>query len=190
VLTQTYVITNPGAATTNFELLRYVDGDLLFDGSVVDGGGRLAAGPSEVLFQIDGATGSSTATTFLGITAEGGTIPSSGRYEIDSYSALCMRIVAGMSLGDSVTGDGGDADQFIDAGYDVTLALNNTFALDPGASATYRTTTTFGSGIPERITQTTVPEAGGLLIPFAAVVGILGFANALAGRKNRRRRAT
>lgn len=31
VLTQTYVVTNTATARTSFELLRYLDGDLLFD---------------------------------------------------------------------------------------------------------------------------------------------------------------
>jgi hypothetical protein len=188
VLTQTYLITNPGQTATDFELLRYVDGDLVSDGSLIDGGGRLDAGSSEILFQTDSATGSLTAT-FLGITAEGGTSPPGGRYEIDAYSSLCMRVVAGMPLSDSVTGDGGDLDQFVDAGggYDVTLALNNVFSLDPGASTRYQTTTIFGVGTPEWITTSAVPEAGGLLIPFAAVFGILIAANRLVSRRSKHR---
>lgn len=97
-------------------LVRYLDGDLLFDGSFGgDGGGRLFSGPTEVLFETDSATGSATSTTFVGITAEGGTIPGTGRYEVDSFAGLRGRIIAGTALDDTVTGDGGNADQFIDA---------------------------------------------------------------------------
>lgn len=163
MLDQAYEITNPGAAASSFELIRYLDGDLLFDGSLVDGGGRLFLGPTEVLFEIDSATGAGTATTFVGITAEGGTIPATGRYEVDSYSGLRGRIITGTALDEIVTNDGGDADQFIDAGlgYDVTLALRNTFNIPVGGSARYSTTTIFGSGAPAVVVNPTnlVPEA-------------------------------
>jgi hypothetical protein len=180
-LTQSYSITNPGAITLDFEMVRYLDGDLLFDGSLTDGGGRLFAGSTEVLFEIDSATGAGTATTFVGITAEGGTIPVAGRYEIDSFSGLRSRIISGTALDNTVTGDAGDADQFIDAGggYDVTLALNNVFSLAPGASTTYTTTTIFGAGAPEDVRPPTVPEGG-------ASMALLGLGLAGIGWYHRR----
>jgi hypothetical protein len=36
-----YTITNPTDSPIDFELLRYIDGDLLFNGTFTDGGGRL-----------------------------------------------------------------------------------------------------------------------------------------------------
>jgi len=166
-LEQTYTITNASTSqqTIDFELVRYLDGDLLFDGSLNDGGGRLT-GP-ETLFETDSATGGSTSTTFVGIRATGGTTPLTNRYEVDSYSGLRGRILAGTALDDLITNDGGDADQFIDAGfgYDVTLALRNTFSLGFGQSATYTTTTIWGSGTPEdRGGPSPVPEPTSLLL--------------------------
>jgi len=39
------------------DLVRYFDGDLGFDGSLIDGG-RLVANGTEILFETDSATGS------------------------------------------------------------------------------------------------------------------------------------
>jgi hypothetical protein len=185
LLTDTYVITNPSGAAIDFELVRYLDGDLLFDGSLVDGGGRLISGGTEVLFETDSATGSSSSTTFVGITATGGTIPATDRFEIDSWSGLLARIIAGTALDDTITGDGGDADEFIDAGsgYDVTLALRNLFSLGALASATYETRTIFGSGAPEDIpVGGEVPE----LSSFATWAGLVAFGLICARIRKRR----
>jgi hypothetical protein len=169
-LDQVYTITNPGTSSASFELVRYIDGDLYFDGSLIDGGGRLfLGGGTEVLFETDSATGASTSTTFVGISGEGGTIPATGRYEVAGYSGLRTRIINGTALADTVVGDGGDLDQFIDAGagYDVTLALRNTFSLAPGATTTYSTSTIFGSGAPSG-------GGNGGTVPEPSVLALLG----------------
>jgi hypothetical protein len=150
-LRQTYTIANTGTSTTDFELVRYIDGDLQFDGSIEDGGGRLTS-PSEILFETDAGGTGSTDTTFVGITATGGTEPATNRFEIDSFAGVRSRIISGAALDDTVTGDG-DADGFIDSGseYDVTMALRNVYVLAPGESATFETKTLFGTGAPEDV---------------------------------------
>lgn len=164
VLTQSYTIANTTSNSLNFDLTRYLDGDLLFDGSLIDGGGRLVANGTQLLFETDSATGSSASTTFIGITAQGGT---SNGYEIDAFSDLRSRIISGTALDNIITGDGADADQFIDAGngYDVTLAFNNLFSLGAGQTTTYTTQTFFGSGAPDRMTPPaeSVPEPASVL---------------------------
>ncbi|HEY9852792.1 MAG TPA: PEP-CTERM sorting domain-containing protein [Leptolyngbyaceae cyanobacterium] len=179
-LTQTYNITNTANTSLSFELLRYLDGDLYFDGSLIDGGGRLVANGREILFETDSATGSNTSTTFVGISADGGTIPVVSRYEIDSFSGLRSRIIAGTALDSTIRGDGLDADEFIDAGngYDVTLALNNLFSLSAGGSTTYTTRTYFGAGTPQSVAD--VPEP-------ASTLGLLALGTIGAGSMLKRK---
>ncbi len=153
ILTQRYVMQNVGNEVLTFEIVRYFDGDLLFDGSLVDGGGRLVfASGGEFLFETDAGGSGATDTTFVGIDATGGTAPGTGRFEIDSFSQLGTRIANGDALDDQISGDL-DLDGFIEAGseYDVTLALRNVFTLSPGQSASYTTRTLFGSGTPEDV---------------------------------------
>jgi Ca2+-binding RTX toxin-like protein len=153
LLTQSYLITNTTGSVSNFELVRYFDGDLRFDNSIADGGGRLFTTlGEEILFELDAGTGQNVATTFAGITGFGGTIPTSGRYEIDSFSGLRTKSANGTALDDMIFNDTNN-DQFIDTPYDVTLALNNTFSLAAGASVTYTTHTLFGSGTPDSAAQ-------------------------------------
>ena len=154
-LVQTYTITNPGTETVEFELIRYLDGDLDFDGSIQDTGGRFFQGGQEILFETDSGDSGTSATTFVGITATGGSQES---YEISGFSGLRSNIEVGQPLTNTVQGDGDDEDQFIDAGaYDVTLGLGEMFSLAPGESVTYQTTTIFGSGIPEEVVSSTPP---------------------------------
>jgi hypothetical protein len=193
VLTQSYTIANTTSNSLNFDLTRYLDGDLLFDGSRIDGGGRLVANGTQLLFETDSATGSSASTTFIGITAQGGT---SNGYEIDEFSGIRCRficglrgeIISGTALDNIITGDGADADQFIDAGngYDVTLAFNNLFSLGAGQTTTYTTQTFFGSGAPDRVTPpaASVPEPASVLGLMA--VSALGATSKLKRKQGQR----
>lgn len=150
-LVQTYDVTNTTSERLDFSLFRYFDGDLRFNGDITDGGGRLILNGTEILFETDTAAGTGSASTFIGISATGGIIPTVGRYEVDSYSGLRDRIISGLLLRDSIRGDGSDADEFIDVnrGYDVTLMFRNDFSLAGGESATYLTQTLAGTGAPE-----------------------------------------
>ena len=162
-LTQQYVITNVSEVPASFDLIRYLDGDLLFDGSIGDGGGRIETGDTEALFETDAGGTASTSTTFMGITTSGGLQPTEHRFEIDQFPLTLFKILgqSGAQLSDTVVGDLIDDDGFIDPGmeYDVTLALRNVFLLEPGASETYTTETTFGSGRPQEAVE---PDMGDL----------------------------
>jgi Ca2+-binding RTX toxin-like protein len=145
-LTQTYTITNPGSTAVNFELIRYLDGDLGFDGSINDTGGLRNDAGKTVLFELDSGSNPNDRTTFLGITAVGGN-PLPGAYEIDDWYNLPIEIINGNTLANTIAGDT-NADNFADAPYDVSMALGRGFTLNPGESTTYTTYTIFGDGVP------------------------------------------
>ncbi len=145
LLTQTYQITNRSAATSDFELVRYMDGDLNFTPPAsTDGGGRLVStAGDEFLFETD-AGGTVASATFVGITSKGGTIPAANRFEINQFSDLQTNITNGTALNDQVLNDT-NGDQSTDSDYNVTLGLRNTFSLAPNGTATYTTHTLFGT---------------------------------------------
>jgi hypothetical protein len=147
LLDQRYSIANTSTEMVHFDVVRYLDGDLFFDGSIADGGGRIELAGNEVLFETDAASGSEAEATFVGITGIGGVTPATNRFQISSYSGLQSTITSGSALGDFVQNDT-DGDQFIDTAYDVTLALRNEFWLAPGESANYQTQTLFGNAVP------------------------------------------
>ena len=198
VLVQTYSMTNPGTVDINgLELVRYIDGDLVFGDPTFnnDGGGRLIADGTEILFETDEAMGTSDATTFFGITGEGGIIPGSGRFEASEYSELIEKLRSGGNPNDTVQGDTGDADQFVDAGegYDITLAFRNLFNIAAGGTATYTTRTIFGSGAPEDVVtepppgEPPPPPPGGVIPLPAGVWGGLALLSAIGGTSSLKR---
>ncbi len=158
LLTQTYRITNTGATTADFELARYFDGSLQFDGSLTDGGGRfVSTAGDEFLFETD-AGGLSATSNFAAITAKGGTIPAINRFQIDQSPVLQTNLQSGLALNGQVFNDS-NADQSIDTDYNVTLGLRNTFRLAANASATYTTHTLLGTGTPNQVQLNQKPVA-------------------------------
>lgn len=170
-LTQTYTITNPTSSTIDFELLRYLDGDLQFDSSIDDGGGRLVNSDAvEILFETDGVGGSSTFTTFIGVTSEGGTVPITKRYEMNAFPNFGSGISnGGADLLNDIFNDNADLDEFIDTAYDVSLALRNEFSLDENESVVYVTKTVFGSGTPDDAEIDPPTMVGGMILPIDTV---------------------
>ncbi len=163
-LTQNYQVRNIGASAANFDLVRYFDGDLFFDGTLLDGGGRLVTTfGEEVLFETDAGGTGATDTTFVGISSVGGDIPSSNRYEIDQYATLRNAMLSGTLPDQLITGDT-NSDQFVDSGkeYDLALVLRNLYTLAPNATKSYTTRTVFGSGAPEDISGGTGTITGEL----------------------------
>lgn len=151
ILDQRYAIRNLADVPNSFSITRYLDGDLLFDDTLSDGGGRISIAGNEILFTTDAATGGAASTTFLGINGfvvgPGGVLPDGGRFEISPYADLRDGILTGAPLQDAVYGDL-DGDGFIDVAYDVTMALRNHFVLDAFQSTLYVTQTFFGNAIP------------------------------------------
>ncbi len=183
LLTQTYEITNTNAAGTPavaFELVRYLDGDLNFDGrdglggvtsnstgiaqngvpdgASPDGGGRLfnRITGDEFLFETEQG-GVSSNGTFIGITAKPNpALPPAAfpanRFELSLFPALRNQIRNGDALKNQIANDA-NSDGSVDPGQEgnVTLAFRNTYSLLPGESAVYTTHTIFGNGRPDQI---------------------------------------
>lgn len=180
-LSQAYTFTNTGNAAVTLDLARYIDGDLLFDGSLTDGGGRLTANGAPLLFEIDSATGASTASTFLGLYQTGG---SPTGYQITDFATLANLLAAGTTLNNTIANDT-NSDGFIDPGrgYDVALGLGAVFSLAVGGSGTLNTVTLFGSGAPGAVV---VPPPGAVPEPAAWAMMIVGMG--AVGFAMRRRR--
>ncbi len=147
LLIQDYSITNLSEINSTFSLTRYADADLYFDGTLNDRGGAstLARTDGQQLYEFDSGDNPLEPTTFYGIRAQGGSIPTS-YFEVDAYYGLRSKIIAGTPLDNTIYGDGTDSDLITDAAYDVTMALQRDFSLRPGSSARYVTATELGQG--------------------------------------------
>ncbi len=140
VLTQSYAITNLTDVPNSFTLVRYLDGDLDFDGTLIDGGGVLNTGSQRILYETD-ATGSETdRDTFVGITASGGT---AAGFSIDECCGVNT-----FPLDNSVFNDTDD-DGFVDVPFDVTLQLQRDFTIPVGMTRVFTTQTLFGNARPQ-----------------------------------------
>jgi hypothetical protein len=186
LLTQVYNFTNTSALAITLDLVRYLDGDLSFDGSIADGGGRLVApNGSPLLFEIDSATGASTATTFVGIYNQGGT---NNGFQISGYNTTpTLNVIGGSAaLNNGIVGDNNN-NGFIDAGagYDVTLMLGNLLDIGAGATATFTTYTLFGSGAPDEVV---VPGEPTPAVPEPASWAMMIMGLGVVGGSLRRRR--
>ena len=181
VLTRTYTITNNDSGSQNFEMVHYLDADFKYSTEVFyddDGGGLLTLNGIQVLFITDVVGDPGTyCDAYIAIDALGGIIPTSGRYELDSYSGLLTRMQNGSALDGTIYNDT-DADNFINTGYDVTAALLNNYSLGSNASTTYTTHTYFISGVPNNLNS--IPIPGTLLLLASGLLGLLGW----RGRKH------
>ena len=183
LLTQTYVITNTalaGTAAIDFELVRYLDGDLNFDGrdglggttsnstgiiqngvpdgASADGGGHLInkITGDEFLFETEQG-GVSSNGTFIGITSKPNpalppAVFPANRFELSLFPSLRNQIRNGDALKNQVANDA-NSDGSVDPGQEgnVTFALRNAYSLLPGERAVYTTHTIFGNGRPDQI---------------------------------------
>ncbi len=185
-LRQTYTIQNTTGSTISFDLFRYIDPDIVVNSGtgLNSGGGRIVTPINnnvqhEFLFATETAVGGPhTQSVFEAITAEGGVIPTSGRYSIvqvtGSDAPLGQNIVNGLALNNAIAGDG-NFDGWVDAGpgYDIAMALRNSFTLAPGQSIDYVTSTYFGSGSPDELRLALVPETS-TVVSCAVLVGLAG----------------
>jgi hypothetical protein len=182
MLIQTYTITNDTSAAVAFDLYRYIDADI--SGILDNGGGHIVTAGHDVLFETDVLAGLDDNIDFVAITADGGSTPTSNRFEIGSFPGLLQRIDDGSNLSDDIYNDADD-DGVIDAAYDVTMALRNSFSLGVGQSVVYVTRTIWGTDVrsvgesisqalaPPTVTEVTVSDSSSTAAAynFSTVVG-------------------
>ncbi len=89
----------------------------------------------------------SPSITFIGITAVGGAIPTTNRYQASAYRGLLDNVLASLPLAEKIENDN-DGGDLVDVPYEVTLALRNVFSLTPGETQSFTTQTIFGNAIP------------------------------------------
>ncbi|HEY3268169.1 MAG TPA: hypothetical protein VGM37_14700 [Armatimonadota bacterium] len=147
-LRQTYQITNNTGAATAFDMIRYADSDLDYDGKAEDNGG--VSGDGQSLFQYDAKDNPVTLSTFLGIDLNNS---ANIGYRIASAPFTSVLETQGRAaLTKTMTGPTGpadvDGDGLADKPYDMNLLLGETFTAAPGATVTFVTNTTLGDGSP------------------------------------------
>jgi hypothetical protein len=142
IFTQEYKIKNNTGSTQTFYLIRHIDGDLLFDGTLNDTGG--ASEDGKTLFEFDSGEDIRNTSTFVGIRNQGGYINLG--YEVTSYPYIDDIIYGGEdALHNEVRGDN-DKNGITDYPYDITLSLGNMFTnVDSGQTVTFKTETIFGA---------------------------------------------
>jgi uncharacterized delta-60 repeat protein len=148
-LVQQYQVTNTTAAPVALTLVRHLDGDLRFAGGFGDDQAGVSA-DGRFVFEFDDASDPANASGLLGIANSGG---DHAGYTIQPYSYTDSITAAhGIPAGDlnRISGDA-DNNRLTDAGYDVTLSLQNNLTIAAGATQTFTTTTHFGRGAPAEV---------------------------------------
>ncbi|MBW4647958.1 MAG: hypothetical protein KME06_04550 [Kastovskya adunca ATA6-11-RM4] len=161
VLTQTYLITNTSTTAIDFDLFRVLDANVLFSGRFNDDGGGRVSVPKlgDLVFATDTISedGTIDPIKFVGITATGGTIPATGRFEVDFVNNILLGSIQpiGGRLRDGVVYDAGFSGNnndilelsdlpVPDIDTNLSSVLDNVFSLNVGETNTYTTRTFFG----------------------------------------------
>src|SRR5688572_3373846 len=156
VLTQTYRLTNVAGEQLPLRVVRHLDGDLLFDGTLTDGGAATSDGSS--LYEFDSSDDPAEPSTYVGIAGalDGRSVPD--RWTIQQYD-FRDDIQAAMSIPEQLDGvifQDFDGDRVVDAPYDVTLSQQWDGIMPTGGQTAFTTVTRFGQLAPERATEPVV----------------------------------
>jgi hypothetical protein len=142
---QTYTLTNQTGAPTSFDLLRHLDGDLQFDGSISDRGG--VSSDKQQVFEFDSGDDPSQPTTFVGIQMSGGTDLG---FRVAAYSFKDDVFDLGRSVLFHNLFPDANHDNLTDTEFDVTLTQGRSFTLAAGASAQLVVDTVLGFAPPSQ----------------------------------------
>lgn len=170
---QIYTLKNETGAATSFDLLRHIDGDLQFDGSISDRAG--VSSDRQRVFEFDSGDDPNQPTTFVGIQMSGGTDLG---FRVAPYPFKGTLLNLGReSLGNTLSPDE-DHDGLTDSDFDVTMTQGRTFTLAADASAQLVVETILGYAAPSQTTgvslnleaSTTNTSAAGGQVSYTATV--------------------
>ncbi|MGH2751446.1 MAG: Ig-like domain-containing protein [Actinomycetota bacterium] len=149
-LTQRYEIENLAGSAQDLVLVRHVDGDLHFDGSIEDGGAASADG--SVLYEFDASDDPASPSTFVGIAGALGMDAIPDRWTIQAYDYRddIVDAEAIPAADDAVVFNDTDGDRIVDTPFDVTLSQQWNASVGAGATASFTTETNFGHQAPNQ----------------------------------------
>jgi len=142
-LTQTYVLRNNTGASQSFYLIRHVDGDLHFDGSISDLAKVVRSG--DLMYEFDSGDNPDQPVTFFAIDTSGG---AKAGYRVARYRFTDDIISEGSGVLTSVVDDDANGDGMTDEAADWTMTMGRRFTVAAGASVTFTTSTIWGEGAP------------------------------------------
>ena len=142
-LTQTYAIKNLAASTQLLVLVRHVDGDLQFDGSIAEGGGASADG--SVLYEFDASDDPASRSTFVGISGALGSNEVPNRWTIKPYDYRPTIEGEGAipATDNGVVHNDTNNDRIVGTPFDVTVSQQWNAMVAAGATQTFTTRTSF-----------------------------------------------
>ncbi len=149
-LTQTYTLSNVSATDITTSLVRHIDGDLLFDGTLIDGAAASADG--SVLYEFDSSDDPNAPSTFVGISGAlaGDSVPDRWTIQEFDYRPTITGNGGIPAADDAAVLNDSDGDRIVDTPYDVTLSQQWDVTVAAGASSEFVTVTTFGEQTPNR----------------------------------------
>lgn len=156
-LCQTYTLSNTRSVTADFDLIRYVDADLIFDGANND---RAAISEGwQRLYLFDNFADVSSPTYRMAIDMAGS---ANLGYQIAEFHtgdnlfqegrAVLTNTITHDSVPGATENDANadlDGDRLTDSSFDINLLQGGTYTLPPGGSATLVVNTHLGMGSPE-----------------------------------------
>ena len=148
ILEQKYRVTNNTGQYQEFEMIRHVDGDLDFDGSIWDSAGVRESG--DIIYEFDSGDDPQNPSTFFGIETIGG---NKIGYRLAAFRFTDSILSMGSNvLTNTIDGDN-DGDGFVDSAYDVTLSQGSSYASHPSDTKNFLTRTIWGEGAAEATLQ-------------------------------------
>jgi Ca2+-binding RTX toxin-like protein len=143
-LTQTYQLTNVGSEPLTLRLVRHVDGDLAYDGSVSDRAG--AASDGSRLFVFDADETPASPNSLLAVTGSlgGDATPEHWTARAYPYGSTIPGNGGIPPAHSGVVENDGDGDGVSDVGFDASTSQQWATVLPSGGSTTFTTATRFG----------------------------------------------